>query len=138
VSELSSASALQDAEALNGMTVKLRQMGFVWLDNFGTADAPLSDLSILSIDEIKLDACFMKMVGSRRNAAVLRATMALARDPLLTCVVTDVQNKAAFFLEGNQGGPVPGTLFSDSMPARICLAMAGSTCRREPALLIGR
>jgi hypothetical protein len=29
VSELSSASALQD-EALNGMTVKLRQMGFVW------------------------------------------------------------------------------------------------------------
>jgi diguanylate cyclase (GGDEF)-like protein len=117
--ELSSASALQDAEALNGMTVKLRQMGFrLALDNFGTADAPLSDLSILSIDEIKLDACFMKMVGSRRNAAVLRATMALARDLSLTCVVTDVQNaKQLSFLKEIKADQCQGTLFSDSMPA---------------------
>ena len=117
--ELSSVPALHDAEALNGMTVKLRQMGFrLALDNFGTADAPLSDLSILSIDEIKLDPCFMKMVGSRRNAAVLRATMALARDLSLTCVITDVQNaKQLSFLQEIKADQCQGSVFSAAMPA---------------------
>jgi hypothetical protein len=72
------------------MTVKLRQWVSSGARQFRTADAPLSDLSILSIDEIKLDACFMKMVGSER--CQLRATMAFGLRPLLTCVVTDVQN----------------------------------------------
>ncbi len=117
--ELSSLSALDDAEAVSRMTLKLREWGFrVALDNFGTADATLSDLSGLSLDEIKLDACFMKMDAGPQNAAVLRATLALARELLINCVVTGVQTAGQLsFLKEIKADQCQGRLFNNPMPA---------------------
>jgi EAL domain-containing protein (putative c-di-GMP-specific phosphodiesterase class I) len=57
------------------------------------------------------------MVGSRKCCRV-EATMALARDLSLTCVVTDVQNaKQLSFLKEIKAEQCQGTLFNASMPA---------------------
>ena len=117
--ELSSVSALDDAEAVSRMTLKFREWGFrVALDNFGTADATLSDLNGLSLDEIKLDACFMKMDAGPQNAAVLRATLALARELSINCVATGVETaRQLSFLKELKADQCQGRLFNNPMPA---------------------
>ena len=117
--EFSSVSAPDDAEAVSRMTLKLREWGFrVALNGFGTADATLSDLNGLSLDEIKLDACFMKMDGGPQNEAVLRATLALARELSVNCVVTGVETpKQLSFLKELKADQCQGRLFNNPMPA---------------------
>ena len=116
---LSSVSAVGSAEAVSRLSSKFREWGFrVALESFGTADATLSDLSNLSLDEIKLDPCFMKLDGSPQNAAVIRATLALARELSVNCVVTGVDTpRQLSFLKDIKADQCQGRLFGYPMSA---------------------
>ena len=78
----------------------------------------MSDLSGLSLDEIKLDPCFMKLDHSPQNAAVLRATLALARELSVNCVVTGVDTpRQLSFLKDIKADQCQGRLFGYPMSA---------------------
>jgi len=117
--EFSSVSAVDDIDGVRRMTSRFREWGFrVALDSFGTVDATLTDLSGLSLDEIKLDACLMKLDDYPQNAAALRATLSLARELSINCVATGVHTaRQLSFLKKINGDQCQGRLFNNPMPA---------------------
>lgn len=118
--ELSGISGLNEPVVMAQMTAKLRAWGFrIALDCFGTAEASLSDLNGLSIDEIKMDPGFIHDVESNpQNAAVIRSTLGLARDLGCACVVQGVQTSQQLsFLKQVKADQCQGMLFSSPVPS---------------------
>lgn len=117
--ELNSLLDFDDTESAHRMTQKFREWGFrIALDRFGTAHATLGDLAGLSVDEIKLDPCFMKTPDSAQTAAILRATLAMAREMSINCVATGVHTaKQLGFLKEINADQCQGRLFNNPMPA---------------------
>ena len=117
--ELSGMAGLNDSPGVGRMTAKLREWGFrIVLDCFGTSEASLSDLNGLSIDEIKMDPGFMSGIESQpQNAAIIRSTLALARDLRCTCVVQGVQTAQQLsFLKQINADQCQGRLFNNPLP----------------------
>ena len=117
--ELSGMAGLSDTSGVGRMTAKLKEWGFrIALDCFGTGEASLSDLNGLAIDEIKMDPGFMLDIENRpQNAAIIRATLALAHDLRCTYVVQGVQTpQQLLFLKEIKADQCQGRLFSSLLP----------------------
>ena len=90
-----------DASALlssSKCTAPLKFLGVRLLcDDFGVANPPLSTLSSMRIDGIKLDKEFLRGVPhSRRSAAVLKSMLELCAELKLRVITEGVENKAQF------------------------------------------
>jgi EAL domain-containing protein (putative c-di-GMP-specific phosphodiesterase class I) len=65
------------------------------LDDFGTGYCSLSHLSKLPVDRIKLDKHFVRnMISDRKNAAIVRAVIALGRELDITVMAEGVEVEA--------------------------------------------
>ena len=103
------------------MINKLREWGFrIALDAFGTAEASLSDVNGLSIDEIKMAPSFTYGIeNSPQNAAVVRSMLLLARELGCAFVVQDVETTQQLtFLKQVNADQCQGKLFGNPLPPK--------------------
>lgn len=131
--ELSGLSGLDDPQEAANATGKFREWGLrVALDHFGTADATLSHLNGLSVDEIKVDPSFMVNIEENKlNATIMRAMIGLAGSLGITLVATGIQTPQQLaFLKDNKAEQCQGRLFNNPMPAEEFAAKWLETSRK--------
>ena len=119
--ELSGIAGVSDPSSVARMINKLREWGFrIALDTFGTAEASLSDVNGLSIDEIKMAPSFTYGIeNSPQNAAVVRSMLLLARELGCAFVVQDVETTQQLtFLKQVNADQCQGKLFGDPLPPK--------------------
>ena len=118
--EITESVFLDDAESTLKTMQQLRALGArIALDDFGTGYSSLSYLRDFPFDKIKLDGCFVRDLGTSREAtaivrAVARMGSSLGMTTTAECVETEEQ-LAKLVLEGY--GEIQGYLFSPARPA---------------------
>lgn len=115
----------------------LREAGVrVSLDDFGTGRSSLSDLVDLPLTSIKIHGWLVERLADERVVAVVRSTVALAKELGLTVVAegveTDAQRQALIALGCRSG---QGHLFSPAVPAADLPAVLA---RLQPSLPVPR
>jgi diguanylate cyclase (GGDEF)-like protein len=105
--------AAEILEVLSGMGVKLA------VDDFGTGYSSLSYLSQLPVDQIKIDKSFvLAMPEDAHGTAIVRLTVALARDLSLEVVAEGVETEEAWSALRDLGSDfAQGYLLSRPQPA---------------------
>lgn len=93
--EITERGVMADPERAIKVLETLREIGAkVSLDDFGTGHSSMSYLQRLPIDELKIDHAFVQGVpADRRNVAILRATVDLARGLGLVALAEGVENE---------------------------------------------
>ena len=98
----------------------LRDLGVsIAIDDFGTGYSSLAQLKHLPVDELKIDRSFvMGLPETRADAAIVRATLDLARSLGLKVVAEGVETTAALaWLKTHGCNHAQGYLISRPMPA---------------------
>lgn len=92
--ELTESALLDDPARAAGILTTLHNMGVrIAIDDFGTGYSSLAYLKQLPVSEIKIDKSFvMDMESDTNNAAIVRATIAMARDLGLSVIAEGVEN----------------------------------------------
>ncbi len=84
---------------------RLRQVGFGFaIDDFGTGYSSLAYLQRLPVEQIKIDRSFIaQLTADSGSAAIVRATIELARSLTLDLVAEGVEDEATWNLLGQMG-----------------------------------
>jgi EAL domain-containing protein (putative c-di-GMP-specific phosphodiesterase class I) len=95
--EVTEGVMVRDTQAMFSRLRKLRELGVrVAIDDFGTGYSSLAYFRELPADELKIDKCFvMNMASSPRDAAIVRAVIALAHNLGLRVVAEGVETEEA-------------------------------------------
>jgi diguanylate cyclase (GGDEF)-like protein/PAS domain S-box-containing protein len=120
VLEVTETAVLAHVEAVSAVLSDLRREGVgIALDDFGTGYSSLSYLRQLPVDIVKIDRSFIQNVTeSRRDAAIVRAVIALADGLGLKVVAEGVETVAQRdFLREEQCAAYQGFLFSPAVSA---------------------
>jgi diguanylate cyclase (GGDEF)-like protein len=88
------------------------------IDDFGTGYSSLSYIRTLPVGKIKLDGSFVRgVIDNRKDAAVCKGIIAMARDLQLRVVAEGVETQAQFeYLKGHGCEVFQGFLFARPMP----------------------
>ncbi|MEY2655418.1 MAG: hypothetical protein RLZZ524_2446 [Pseudomonadota bacterium] len=101
--EVTESAAIADQGQLRSLLAELRSIGVqVSMDDFGTGFSSLSHLRSFRVDQIKIDASFVRDISRDPNgAAIVRATIALAHGLGLPVVAEGVESdeQMAFLAE---------------------------------------
>jgi EAL domain-containing protein (putative c-di-GMP-specific phosphodiesterase class I) len=100
--------------------VRLRESGVkIAIDDFGTGFSSLQYLSRFPVDRLKIAQDFMRDLSQERgNAAIVRATIGLARELGLEVIAEDIETHEQYDLLESWGcREVQGYYFSKPMPA---------------------
>ena len=94
--EITESVLLEHAEPAQRMLARLRELGVVLcMDDFGTGYSSLGYLHRFPIDELKIDRSFVTgMEHDRRNAQLVQAIVALARNLGVQVVAEGVETRA--------------------------------------------
>jgi len=94
VLEITETAMMSELEVVEEIVDELREIGVqLSLDDFGTGHSSLSFLARVKVDEVKLDQGFVaKMHESLEAAAIVRATVELARSLGLRVIAEGVEN----------------------------------------------
>jgi EAL domain-containing protein (putative c-di-GMP-specific phosphodiesterase class I) len=94
--EVTEGVMVRDTQAMFSRLRKLREIGVrVAIDDFGTGYSSLAYFRELPADELKIDKCFViNMATSPRDAAIVRAVIALAHNLGLRVVAEGVESEA--------------------------------------------
>lgn len=94
--ELTETSVMDDPEQAQRVLEKLRDLDIaIAIDDFGTGYSSLSYLSRFPISELKIDQTFVRdMLWSKRNASIVRSTVALAHELGLVTVAEGAEDMA--------------------------------------------
>ena len=140
--ELTESTLMRDTERHIEMLIELREMGVgVAIDDFGTGYSSLSYLKRLPIDCLKIDRCFVReMTMDARDAAIIRSTIALARNLGLESIAEGVENLDQKTLLSSFGcSAVQGYLYAPPMSANDFISWyctnQGSTDRRAASVI---
>jgi EAL domain-containing protein (putative c-di-GMP-specific phosphodiesterase class I) len=98
------------------------------LDDFGTGYSSLSHLSKLPVDRIKLDKHFIRnMITDRKNAAIVRAMIALGRELDITVLAEGVEVEAQLDALLSMGCPqAQGYLMAPALPVAEARTLLGT------------
>jgi len=116
--EITETSLLQEQTAALERLAQVQEAGVrIAIDDFGTGYSTLRQLADLPVDTIKIDASFVRAIGTPKGDTIVAGAIALARSlgarAIAEGVETDAQ--AQFLLE--HGCPtMQGFLFSQALP----------------------
>jgi diguanylate cyclase (GGDEF)-like protein/PAS domain S-box-containing protein len=149
--EITEGVFLSNDEHVHEMIANLKAIGLkLALDDFGTGYSSLSYLQRVPFDKIKIDQSFVRGASDpeSRNAALIRAMVALASDLNMQTTAEGVETTEELILVRNLGcSLVQGYIFGRPMPREEAaeLAVKGAATRpdahltpREPRIRIIR
>ncbi|MDR9440079.1 MAG: EAL domain-containing protein [Halomonas sp.] len=116
--EVTENSLLHDIQTAIDTLTALEQLGIASaIDDFGTGFSSLSYLSQLPIRHIKIDRAFIERIGtSRRDAAICRAVIQMAREMSLGVIAEGIETVEQFHSLQAMGCPAyQGFLFARPM-----------------------
>ncbi|WP_341930585.1 EAL domain-containing protein [Methyloversatilis discipulorum] len=123
--ELTESTAMGDVDHVATLLADIRALGVhLSVDDFGTGYSSLSYLKRFPIDELKVDRSFVRdLVGDADDAAIVRATIALAHGLGMRVVAEGVENVEQLnMLAAQQCDLVQGYLFSQPVPAELVVS----------------
>ncbi len=134
-------SVLMDASREHGdVLLRLRRAGFrIAIDDFGTGYSSLDYLRRYPVDRIKIAQQFMIDPAEGCGDAILRAAIALAKEPKLEVIVEGVETAKQLQRVKSCGGrDVQGYYFSKPVEADAMMALLrkGSFRSMRPAVLL--
>jgi diguanylate cyclase (GGDEF)-like protein len=141
--ELTESSAMADPQGSARVLWGLREIGTnLSIDDYGTGFSSLSRLKYLPFHELKIDRSFIKeMTRDRRDEAIVRSTIELARNLDRTVTAEGVEDQATLqHLESLGCDAAQGFFLARPLPAHQCAAWllaasgAASTTFRVPRL----
>lgn len=127
--ELTESAAMSDPFNAIDMLQQIHALGIrISIDDFGTGYSSLSYLKELSIDKLKIDASFVRDIGSNKaetkDAAIVQAIITLAHVLKLTVIAEGVETVAqATFLRDHGCDQLQGYLFDAAVPPHTMLAL---------------
>jgi diguanylate cyclase (GGDEF)-like protein len=119
--EITERAVVHDIESTRRTLAELKEVGVqIAIDDFGTGYAVLSHLKSLPVDMLKIDAGFVRDLGSNANdLAIIRAIIGLAEAFSLQLVAEGVETvSAAKTLMQHGCHRAQGFLFSRPIPSR--------------------
>jgi diguanylate cyclase len=127
--EITERAVVHDVQSTRRTLTELKEVGVqIAIDDFGTGYAVLSHLKALPVDALKIDAGFVRDLGSNANdLAIIRAIIGLAKAFNLQLIAEGVETaSAAKTLMQHGCGRAQGFLFSRPMPSRAMEALLSS------------
>jgi diguanylate cyclase (GGDEF)-like protein len=121
--EITETLAMKNAEASLEVLQGIKELGVrISIDDFGTGYSSLSYLTNFPIDTLKVDAAFIRSLGSGRGSEeVIAAVIALAHSLDIDVVAEGVEHEEQWQILREQGcDKVQGFLFSRPVVAREC------------------
>ena len=126
--EVTETVAVTDVGQAREVLARLRGAGMsVAIDDFGTGQSSMAQLHALPVDELKIDARFVRGLPAVRDIAIVRSIRTLADDLHLEVVAEGVENEAQLqALEQCEVGHVQGFLTGRPMPVdQLVVALGG-------------
>jgi EAL domain-containing protein (putative c-di-GMP-specific phosphodiesterase class I)/PleD family two-component response regulator len=125
--EITETSLLQEQSAALERLHRIQDAGVrIAIDDFGTGYSTLRQLAELPVDTVKIDASFVRAIGTPKGDTIVAGAIALASSLGARVVAEGVETRAQaqFLLE--QGCPtMQGYLFSKALPPEEFLAYMG-------------
>ena len=124
--ELTESVMIREVEATLKQVVELKRLGVtISLDDFGTGYSSLGYLSRFPLDRLKINQGFVRDITTEpRNAAIARATIALAQGLGMVVVAEGVESEDQLrYLRGIGCEEIQGHLFSRAVPPEELAAM---------------
>ena len=124
--EVTETAAMRDPELAIAALASWRALGVqISIDDFGTGQSSLGYLQKLPATELKIDKSFIgAMVGDRRNAVLVRSTVAMAHELGLKVVAEGVETEACLaMLREMDCDIVQGWLIGHPLPADAFAAL---------------
>jgi diguanylate cyclase len=118
--EITETIVMADPVHARAVLDRLRELGVsLALDDFGTGHSSLSYLKEMPVSELKLDRSFVSgIVGDERDAAIVEATVSLARTLGLRVVGEGVEDAETVALLAELGcNEAQGYYFAKPLPA---------------------
>jgi len=118
--EMTESSIMQQIEETISDLNQLKEIGLqLSIDDFGTGYSSMSYLKRFPLDTLKIDRSFVKDLSTEASdAAIVKATIALAKSLELTTIAEGVEDKIQLeFLRRHQCDIIQGYYFSRPLPA---------------------
>lgn len=131
--EITESALMRNVDATIETLLGIRNSGVsISIDDFGTGYSSLSQIKRLPVDTLKIDKSFIRDITTDRNdAAIVRATIAMARHMELNMVAEGVTTpEQVRFLAKNHCNEMQGYFFSRPLPADEMEILLKEVCPR--------
>lgn len=133
--EITERTLLDEPEKVAEVFEKLRKLNIeISVDDFGTGYSSLNYLNKLSLDRLKIDQSFIRMIDSDKDSkTIVRAIIAMAANLGIEVTAEGVEEVSQYvFLRDNKCDEIQGYLIARPAPANEYLAFVESWDEEKP------